>query len=72
MSTVRQLDVTNWQRACPECGYQNGFHVSFHRTEPDEDGNDVEILLICPSCSVVFDAGFRTRLGRPSAAHCRR
>ena len=66
MPKARSLEVPNSQRECPECGYQNGFHVSFHRTPPDERGNDVQIRLICPSCSAVYDIGLKARLSHPS------
>ena len=62
MSQARRLEVTNWQRECPECGYQNGFHLSFHRIPADKQGNNTGLRLICPSCSTVFDVGLRARL----------
>jgi hypothetical protein len=62
MPQARQLDVTDWQHTCPECGYENGFHVSFRRTRGDKEGNDISVWLICPSCSARFDVGLRTRL----------
>ena len=33
--------------ACPSCGYQDGFHVSF-RVVPG--GGKAAIFLICPNC----------------------
>jgi predicted RNA-binding Zn-ribbon protein involved in translation (DUF1610 family) len=62
MPKARRLDVADWQRECPECGYQNGFHLSFHRIASDEQGNNVEVRLICPSCSTVYEIGLRCRL----------
>jgi len=63
------LEVSDCRRACPQCGYENGFHVSFRRLHPDEGLNDIAICLICPSCSALYDLGLRTRLApvpRPS------
>ena len=62
MSRTRKLEVNNWLRECPECGYQNGFHVTFHRTAADARGNDVSVRLICPSCSAVYEVGLKLRL----------
>ena len=42
-------------RACPECDYDNGFHVSF--VGPGSDGK-LTVLLICPNCSARFDLGW--------------
>ncbi len=62
MSKARRLDVGEWQRECPECGYQNGFHICFHREPSDDEGSEVEVRLICPSCSTVYDVGLRCRV----------
>jgi len=62
MPKVKRLDVANWLRQCPECNYQNGFHVSFHRTAADDQSGEVDVRLICPSCSAVFDVGLKARL----------
>lgn len=37
-------------RNCPDCGYRNGFHVSF-----TGGGDDINIGLICPMCGEHFD-----------------
>jgi hypothetical protein len=68
MVEAQELDVTNWQRACPECGYENGFHVSFRREASDRRGEDIAVWLICPSCSATFDIGLRVRLAEPARA----
>lgn len=66
MPKVRRLEVKNWERECPECGYQNGFHISLRRISAPEDTNEVEVRLLCPSCSTAFDLGLRARLVPPS------
>ena len=68
MPVVKQLEVSNWQRACPECGYENGFHVSFRRTTQHEQDGNIAALLICPSCSTVFDVGLKVRLAEAAKA----
>ncbi len=62
MSEPRPMEASPWQHACPKCGYQNGFHISFRRQPPDSEGNDAALWLICPSCSSLYDLGVRTRL----------
>jgi hypothetical protein len=64
MSEPGALNAEAWQRACPQCGYQNGFHLSLKRLAPDKQGHDTAIWLICPSCSSFFDAGLRLRLAQ--------
>ncbi|KKN70361.1 hypothetical protein LCGC14_0431610 [marine sediment metagenome] len=49
--TPKRLEIADELRACPECDYTNGFHVSFVRRE----SGGVRIVLICPSCSARFD-----------------
>ena len=61
------LAVTNWQRACPDCGYENGFHVSFHNNGNGGAPGSTSVLLICPSCSAVFDIGLHVALREPCA-----
>ncbi|GJQ48361.1 hypothetical protein KsCSTR_36630 [Candidatus Kuenenia stuttgartiensis] len=36
---------------CPQCGYEDGFHMSFIRREKKKTG----IILICPSCHARYD-----------------
>ncbi|HUT32259.1 MAG TPA: hypothetical protein VNE39_02160 [Planctomycetota bacterium] len=65
MADPRALRVEAWQHTCPQCGYENGFHISFRRPAPDKAGGttgEVAVWLICPSCSALFDVGLRTRL----------
>lgn len=44
---------------CPSCGYEDGFHVSFHRN-PDESKG--EVILICPSCHSRFRLGWKVSI----------
>jgi len=62
MPEVRHLAATNWQHTCPDCGYENGFHVSFRHVTPDPQGNNTAVWFICPSCSALFDIGLRVRI----------
>ncbi len=42
---------------CDKCGYDKGFHVSFTR-----QGEDCEIVLICPQCAQRYKIGWKTKL----------
>jgi len=53
---ARPIAVGGELRTCPECGYRDGFHNMFR---PCERAGQLDWLLICPSCSAVFDAGLK-------------
>jgi len=65
MCKATQLAVQHAFQECPECGYQNGFHVAFRRVEPNGNDRKLAAYLICPSCSAVFDIGLRICLPDP-------
>lgn len=44
---------------CPNCGYTDGFHISFDLAS---DNHAAEIILICPSCHRRFRVGFEVTL----------
>jgi hypothetical protein len=55
-------------QACPECGYDRGFHVSFIKAGPGS-GNPVRstrevfrVILNCPECGARYDVGWRVPL----------
>jgi hypothetical protein len=62
---IQAIGVEDELRACPSCGYDRGFHVSFQnlnaRTgEPVKSTRDVyRIVLICPECGARFDIGWK-------------
>ena len=62
MSTVKRIEVTQAFNECPDCGYQNGFHVSVRRIEPNGDARKLAVHLICPSCSAIYDIGLALSL----------
>ena len=51
---VHTINLGDGLTVCPECGYTNGFHVTFVR----QDDNNVKIVLVCPSCSAKFEIGW--------------
>jgi hypothetical protein len=50
---AKELKIEGTADTCPQCGYKDGFHVSFA-----EQGGKVEIVLICPQCSSRFAVGW--------------
>jgi uncharacterized C2H2 Zn-finger protein len=51
-TSPEKVQVEEELSSCPRCGYGGGFHVAFRRRAPD-----LEVFLICPSCSARFSAG---------------
>jgi hypothetical protein len=48
---------------CPECGYKDGFHVSF---DFESDSGRGKIVLICPSCHQRFGIGWEISVRKTS------
>ena len=52
-------------QACPECGYDRGFHVSFinagmGRDTPVRSTKEIyRVILNCPECGARYDVGWR-------------
>jgi transcription elongation factor Elf1 len=51
---IKNIDLDQEFRICPQCGYELGFHCSFLR-EKDK----IRIILICPECGVRYDMGWK-------------
>jgi len=47
---------------CPNCDYDDGFHVLLERRD-DVGGTDMRIHLKCPSCATTYDLGWVARMG---------
>ena len=58
---VRKMDVQRQLKNCPACGYTEGFHVMLARS--DEKAKRFRLLLICPMCAVICDAGLHVTTG---------
>ena len=54
---VKQVKMGKIFKVCPQCGYQDGFHSMFEKTE---DSDKLKWMFICPSCHIVFDIGLKT------------
>ncbi len=53
--TVQKVEIKKSFKVCPNCGYRDGFHIMLER----KGKKRIAMKLICPSCSVVFDAGLQ-------------
>ena len=53
---VEPVEVEDELTRCPQCGYEDGFHVGFVRIAPG-GSKDLRVWLICPSCSARYDLG---------------
>lgn len=53
-STINTVTLEDEFRACPLCGYNDGFHTMLKR---DHENNVVRWLFICPACHAIFDIG---------------
>ena len=51
---VTKVHVKDEFRVCPECGYKDGFHVSFVRVP---ESAVLHLVFICPGCSARYDVG---------------
>ena len=54
---VNQVEMGQVFKVCPQCGYQDGFHSMFEKTE---NSRKLSWMFICPSCHSVFDVGLKT------------
>ena len=54
MSTVKQVGFEERFETCPECGYENGFHMILIK-DPHAHSSEMKFQLKCPSCSQIYD-----------------
>ena len=47
---IREIEVEEELRICPDCDYARGFHVSFL-----PEGDKLRVVLICPNCGARYD-----------------
>jgi hypothetical protein len=54
---INELKMSDRTDICPECGYTDGFHVSFK-----VELGVTKIILICPDCHARFDPGWKVNV----------
>jgi hypothetical protein len=54
MSKVKKVELKERFETCPECGYENGFHIILiNASKPS--ASQVKFQLKCPSCAQTYD-----------------
>jgi hypothetical protein len=53
------LPVDGTWHDCPDCGYDNGWHVFFKKAP---GGKAAQMNLQCPGCKKTFDLGLRVEI----------
>jgi ssDNA-binding Zn-finger/Zn-ribbon topoisomerase 1 len=56
---IEQIKPEDELTTCPDCGYTDGFHVSFKKTTQPAGWN---VLLICPQCHRKYAVAWRIQL----------
>jgi len=56
---IEKIDFENEFSYCPACGYKNGFHNMYRKTE---DEGVLGWYLICPQCSKIYDIGLTAEI----------
>ena len=51
---IKEINVKTELRSCQECGYKDGFHVSFRS---QDNSSSLQLILICPNCGARYDIG---------------
>lgn len=51
---TQDVRIEHELHACPQCPYEQGFHVAFVR-----EGQGLRLELICPSCGSRFNPGIK-------------
>jgi uncharacterized Zn finger protein len=57
---VREAEIGEEFRVCPECGYERGFHNMFR---PSGNEGVLNWYFICPNCGTRFDVGLTVPRG---------
>ncbi|HUW20884.1 MAG TPA: hypothetical protein VMW16_16410 [Sedimentisphaerales bacterium] len=57
---IKKVRMAEEFRDCPVCGYADGFHNMFRKTD---DKGSLKWYLICPQCSSIFDIGLGAAKG---------
>lgn len=55
MGDVKQVDIKERFEVCPECGYENGFHMIL-LGDPHAHSQEMKFQLKCPNCAQTYDA----------------
>lgn len=56
---IKEINPEGEIYTCPNCGYTDGFHVSF---KTGNNSGKADIYLICPNCHSRFRIGWQVEL----------
>mgnify|MGYP001572902213 FL=1 len=66
---IKPIRVERELHACPSCGYQLGFHISFLHVAAGTSSTSLKstrdvyrTILICPECGARYDVGWKVSL----------
>jgi len=54
MTTVKKVEIKERFEVCPECGYENGFHMIL-LNDYQARRSAMKFQLKCPSCAQIYD-----------------
>jgi predicted RNA-binding Zn-ribbon protein involved in translation (DUF1610 family) len=54
MATIKKVEIQERFEVCPECGYENGFHILLIK-DSKAHPSEMKFQLKCPSCAQIYD-----------------
>jgi hypothetical protein len=54
MTETKKVDFKEQFETCPDCGYENGFHMILIK-DPHARPSEMKFQLKCPSCAQIYD-----------------
>jgi transcription elongation factor Elf1 len=56
---IQQIKLDHELHTCPDCGYTDGFHVSFKKVKSSKKWH---VVLICPQCHARYQTEWKASL----------
>jgi hypothetical protein len=54
VAEVKKVGFKERFETCPDCGYENGFHMILIE-DPHARSSEIKFQLKCPSCAQIYD-----------------
>ena len=54
MAKAKRVDFKERFETCPDCGYENGFHMILIK-DSNINSSEMKFQLKCPSCAQIYD-----------------
>jgi len=55
---IKIIEFETEFRVCPNCGYEDGFHSIFRKSDVN---GELRWYFVCPRCSATFDIGLKVQ-----------